>query len=66
MQNVGDLVWQYEKRVPVVADTHLQIRSLGQDAWRRVREGGAVVVQSADGAAAQARGAVESWVEKGK
>jgi MICOS complex subunit MIC26 len=66
MRNVGDLIWEYEKRAPVVADTHLQIRAFGEDAWRRMREGTAVVVKSADGAAAQARGAVEGWVEKGK
>lgn len=66
MRNVGDLIWDYEKRVPVVADTHLQLRSLGEDAWRRMREGGAVVAQKADGAAVQAREAVEGWVEKGK
>lgn len=66
MRNVGDLLWEYEKRVPVVADTHLQIRSLGQDAWKRMREGGAAVAQSADDATRQARGAVEGWVEKGK
>lgn len=66
MRNVGDLIWDYEKRVPVIADTHLQLRSFGEDAWRRMREGSAVVAQKADGAAVQAREAVEGWVEKGK
>jgi MICOS complex subunit MIC26 len=66
MRNVGDLMWDYEKRVPVVADTHLQLRAFGEDAWRRMREGGTVVAQKADGAAVQAREAVEGWVEKGK
>ncbi|ETN39863.1 uncharacterized protein HMPREF1541_06089 [Cyphellophora europaea CBS 101466] len=66
MRNVGDLIWEYEKRVPALADTHLQIRSFGEDAWHRVREGGAVAVKRVDSATDQARGAVEGWVEKGK
>ncbi|PYI05416.1 hypothetical protein BO78DRAFT_398154 [Aspergillus sclerotiicarbonarius CBS 121057] len=33
MRNVSDLVWEYEKRVPAVADTHLQVRSQAEHLW---------------------------------
>ncbi|KAL4810899.1 apolipo protein O-domain-containing protein [Aspergillus unguis] len=33
MQNVSDLVWQYEKRFPVVADQHLYLRERAEQIW---------------------------------
>ncbi|GKZ81615.1 hypothetical protein AnigIFM56816_006136 [Aspergillus niger] len=33
MRNVSDLVWEYEKRVPAVADTHLQVREKAEHLW---------------------------------
>ncbi|BCS04702.1 MICOS complex subunit MIC26/MIC27 [Aspergillus luchuensis] len=33
MRNVSDLVWEYEKQVPAVADTHLQVREKAEHLW---------------------------------
>ncbi|KAL4966354.1 MICOS complex subunit MIC26/MIC27 [Aspergillus stella-maris] len=33
MRNVSDLIWEYEKRVPVVADKHLYFRERAQQIW---------------------------------
>lgn len=33
MRNVSDLIWQYEKRVPAVADQHLYLRDRAENIW---------------------------------
>lgn len=33
MRNVSDLVWEYEKKVPAVADGHLQLREKAEHIW---------------------------------
>ncbi|KAL2827191.1 apolipo protein O-domain-containing protein [Aspergillus cavernicola] len=33
MRNVSDLVWEYEKRVPAVADQHLRLRNRAEYIW---------------------------------
>ena len=66
MANVGNLCWEYEKKVPLVADTHLQIRSVAMDAWRQARRQGVLAVEKADEATVKGREAVEGWVERGK
>ncbi|KAL4774419.1 apolipo protein O-domain-containing protein [Aspergillus nidulans var. acristatus] len=33
MRNVSDLIWEYEKRVPVIADNHLYLRERAEHIW---------------------------------
>ncbi len=33
MRNVSDLIWEYEKRVPAVADNHLYLRERAEQVW---------------------------------
>ncbi|KAJ5399656.1 Mitochondrial protein [Penicillium sp. CMV-2018d] len=33
MRNVGDLVWEYEKKVPAVAEKHLAVRERAEHIW---------------------------------
>ncbi|OGE50084.1 hypothetical protein PENARI_c018G00249 [Penicillium arizonense] len=33
MRNVGDLVWEYEKKVPAVAEQHIAIRDRAEHIW---------------------------------
>ncbi|KAL2870944.1 MICOS complex subunit MIC26/MIC27 [Aspergillus lucknowensis] len=33
MRNVSDLIWEYEKRVPAVADQHLRLREQAEYIW---------------------------------
>jgi organizing structure protein 2 len=66
MQNIANLSWEYEKRVPVVADTHVQIRRFAQDAWRQTKVHAQAVTRWADETAGQSREKVEGWVKNGK
>jgi organizing structure protein 2 len=66
MQNIGDLIWSYEKKFPVVADAH----SRTQDAVTHFVQTG--IAHSKMGAAmleekiGDARKSVEDWVKKGR
>lgn len=33
MRNVSDLAWEYEKRVPAVAENHIQLREKAEHIW---------------------------------
>jgi len=65
MRNVGDLVWKYEEKFPVVADTHLRVK---ERVTRFVETGvahskmGVGIVEEKVG---EAREGVEKWVSKG-
>lgn len=66
MRNVGDLVWEYERRFPVVAENHVRVK----DRVSRFVETG--VAHSKMGVAmledkiGDVRAAVEEWVKKGR
>lgn len=34
MRNVSDLLWEYEKKVPALAEQHLFIREKGEEIWQ--------------------------------
>ncbi|EEH47636.1 uncharacterized protein PADG_03720 [Paracoccidioides brasiliensis Pb18] len=65
MQNVSNLVFEYEKKIPGVAEKHVQLRNAAEDSWRRAvaHSGyGRVWMESKIG---QGRGKLEEWVRKG-
>jgi len=66
MRNVGDLMWTYEEKFPVVADTHLRIR----DRVSKFVETGVAHSKMSAGMledkVGEAREKVEEWVRKGK
>jgi MICOS complex subunit MIC26 len=66
MRNVGDLVWEYEKEVPVIADSHLAIRDAALQAWKATVRETKGVAEKVDNATEKSRQALEGWVEKGK
>jgi MICOS complex subunit MIC26 len=66
MRNVGDLVWEYEKEVPVIADSHLAIRDAALQAWKATVRETKGVAEKVDSATDRGRQALEGWVEKGK
>ncbi|CAD6568384.1 MAG: hypothetical protein ASARMPRED_001695 [Alectoria sarmentosa] len=37
MRNVGDLVWTYEEKVPVISINHMRIRGAVEEGWRQVK-----------------------------
>ncbi|KAL1620353.1 hypothetical protein SLS54_006137 [Diplodia seriata] len=65
-RNVGDLVWTYEERYPVIAENHLRAK---ERATRFVQTGIAHSKMTAamlEEKIGDAREAVEDWVRKGK
>lgn len=65
-QNVGDLIWTYEEKYPVVRDNHLRIR----DGVRHFIETGKAHSQMglamAEEKVSGVRESVEEWVKKGR
>ncbi|KAI1642043.1 apolipo protein O-domain-containing protein [Daldinia loculata] len=66
MTNVSNLLWQYERRFPAVADAHLKTRQGIQDAWRFARVHVDVGKNYVDEKVSNTRDIVESWVKQGK
>jgi organizing structure protein 2 len=65
-RNVGDLVWEGEKRVPGVADAHMQTKGFLEEAWRQSVIHGKVAGDWVDKTVGQGREVVEGWVRKGR
>lgn len=65
-RNVGDLVWKYEERFPVVADTHTRVRdgvkNFVQTGIAHSKMGVAMLEEKVG----DVRKSVEDWVRKGK
>lgn len=66
MRNTGDLVWEYEKRVPAIAETHTNIASAAREAYKQIRERTQGTVEWADKSAVDARKKVENLVSEGR
>ena len=65
-RNVGDLVWKYEERFPVVADTHTRVsegvKNFVQTGVAHSKMGAAML----EGKVGDVRKSIEDWVSKGK
>lgn len=66
MRNVGDLVWRFEQRVPVVAENHLRVRGAVGEGWRQVVVGGEAARRWSEERVRGGREVVEGWVRKGR
>lgn len=66
MRNVGELVWSFEKRYPVVADAHLRIRERARHVWDTGKAHTMGTVARAEGLIEEGREKVEGWVAQGK
>lgn len=64
-RNVGDLVWEWEKMVPGVAENHLKVREAAEEAWRVTEKTVVEGRRSVDEAVSKGRRTVEGWVKKG-
>ena len=65
MRNVGELVWEWERRVPVLAEGHMRVRGaveegvrLGGERGRGIREWAVELVEGG-------REGIVGWVRKG-
>lgn len=65
-RNVGDLLWRYEQKAPLISENHLRIRNAADQAWREARSGAQRVLAVADETAHSGRERVEGWVKRGK
>lgn len=66
MRNTGALMWEYEKRVPAVADSHMAIRGAAIEAWHQMRKSTQSTVNWADKTAADTRKKIEEAVSEGR
>jgi len=66
MHNTSDLIWEYEKKVPFVSETHAQISGFTKETWRQAKMHTQFAVNWADDTTAEARQKIEDLVSKGK
>lgn len=66
MGNVGGLVWEYEKKVPAVANAHLRARESYDRAVYLSQAHARMVEGKIHDGVRDAREALEGWVRKGK
>lgn len=66
MRNISNLAWEYERRFPVIADSHIRTRESVEQAWRMARVHSQQAVSMVDEKITEGREKVEEWVKKGK
>lgn len=66
MRNTGDLIWEYEKKAPVIADTHASIAGFARQAYQQLRDRSQGTIQWADTKATDTRKKVEDLVSEGR
>ena len=66
MRNVGDLVWTYEEKVPVISINHMRIRGAVEEGWRQAKIREEATKQWIDERVGESMEAVEGWVRKGR
>ena len=65
-RNVGDLIWTYEEKAPVIALNHLRIRGAIEESWKQAKVQGEATKKWSDEMVKESREAVEGWVKKEK
>ncbi|KAL2044989.1 hypothetical protein N7G274_002764 [Stereocaulon virgatum] len=65
-RNVGDLIWTYEEKAPVIALNHLRIRGAVEESWRQAKIRGEATKKWSDEMVKGSREAIEGWVRKEK
>ena len=66
MRNVGDLVWTYEEKVPVVSINHMRIKGAVEEGWRQAKIREEATKKWIDETVGESMEAVEGWVRKGR
>jgi organizing structure protein 2 len=65
-KNVGDLIWTYEERYPVLADTHLRMKNRISQFIETGKAHAQGTVGMVEGKLADTRENLEGWVKKGR
>ncbi|KAK4205339.1 apolipo protein O-domain-containing protein [Triangularia verruculosa] len=66
MNNVSELLWYYEKKVPAVAEAHLQVRESVEKGVYMGKVHAELAQRKIEEGVREVREAVEGWVRKGK
>lgn len=66
MKNVGDLVWTYEEKYPVLADAHLRTKERVTKFWETGKAHSQMGVGMLQDKVGETRDRMEEWVKKGK
>jgi organizing structure protein 2 len=65
-KNVGDLIWTYEKKYPVLADAHLRTRERIAHFIETGKAHAGMTAGMVEGKLADTRESLEGWVKKGR
>lgn len=65
-QNISNLIWKYEQRFPVIADSHVRTKEAIYKAERMAKIHSQQVVEVMNEKVSASRSAIEDWVRKGK
>lgn len=65
MQNVADLSWEYEKKVPLISNTHAEVGGFAREAWRQAKIRAEKAKRWSEDTAAATRTKAETWVNEG-
>lgn len=66
MRNVSDLIWEYEKKVPVVADNHLRFRNFVEHTYTTGVAHSKMGRAMLEDKIGEVREKLEEWVRKGR
>lgn len=66
MRNVGDLIWTYEKKVPLVSENHLRVRGAAEEGVRESKKVYMWAQEATEEGVRAAHQTIEGWVRKGK
>lgn len=66
MRNIGDLVWTYEERVPLISMNHIRIRGAVEEGWRQAKVRSEATRTWTDETVREGRERLEAWVSKGR
>lgn len=66
MRNVGDLVWKFEEKVPVISLNHLRIKGAVEEAVKESKSAYTRARGAIDQGVTESREAIEGWVRKGR
>jgi organizing structure protein 2 len=66
MRNVGDLVWEYERRVPALAENHVRVRTIAEESWRRAVAHKGFARDWLEAKVGDGREVLEDWLKRGK
>ena len=65
MRNVGDLVWEYERRFPAVAEEHVRVRAAAEESWKQAVAHSRQSREWMEGKIGEGRRSLEQWISKG-